>query len=54
MSEMMELIDDSIMLTDSPKDLLMLSCAMLQRAREIMDHTIGEDARKRLFSDLSE
>jgi len=54
MSEMMVLIDDSIMLTDNPKDLLMLSCAMLQRAREIMDHTIGEDARKRLFSDLSE
>ena len=46
MSEMMELIDDSIM--------LLLACAMLQRSGEIMDGTIGEDARKRMFAELSE
>ena len=54
MSEMMELIDDSIMLSDNPKEMLMLACAMLQRSGEIMDGTIGEDARKRMFAELSE
>ena len=51
---MMELIDDSIMLTDDPKEMLMLACAMLQRTKEIMDGTIGEEARKRMFAELAE
>jgi hypothetical protein len=54
MSEMMELIDDSIMLTNDPKEMLMLACAMLQRSGEIMDCTIGEDKRKYLFAEMSE
>jgi len=54
MSEMMELIDDSIMLTDDPKEMLMLACAMLQRTKEIMDGTIGEERRKFMFSELAE
>ena len=54
MFEMMELIDNSIMLSDNPKEMLMLACAMLQRSGEIMDETIGEDARKRMFAELSE
>jgi len=54
MSEMMELIDDSIMLTDDPREMLMLACAMLQRSTEIMDSTIGKHARKIMFSELAE
>ena len=54
MSEMMELIDDSIMLTDNPKEMLMLACAMLQRTKEIMDGTIGEEKRKFMFAELAE
>jgi len=54
MSEMMELIDDSIMLTDNPKEMLMLACAMLQRTKEIMDGTIGEERRKFMFAELAE
>lgn len=53
MSEMMELIDDSILLTDSPKEMLMLAYAMLQRSTEIMDQTIGKEARKNMFAELS-
>ena len=53
MSEMMELIDDSIMLTDNPREMLMLACAMIQRSTDIMDQTIGIQERKRIFADLS-
>jgi hypothetical protein len=53
MSEMMELIDDSIMLTNDPKEMLMLACAMLQRSGEIMDFTIGKEARQIMFAELS-
>jgi hypothetical protein len=53
MSEMMELIDDSILLTDDPKEMLMLACAMIQRSTEIMDQTIGRQARKIMFAELS-
>ena len=53
MSEMMELIDDSILLTDNPKEMLMLACAMLHRSKEIMDQTIGKEARKIMFAELS-
>jgi hypothetical protein len=54
MSEMMQLIDDSIMLTNDPKEMLMLACAMLQRSKEIMDGTIGEERRKFMFAEMSE
>jgi len=53
MSEMMELIDNSILLSDNPEEMLMLACAMLQRSTEIMDTTIGKQARKIMFADLS-
>ena len=53
MSEMMELIDNSILLTDNPKEMLMLACAMLQRSTEIMDQTIGIEERKFMFAELS-
>ena len=53
MSEMMELIDNSILLSDNPEEMLMLACAMLQRSTEIMDVTIGKQARKIMFAELS-
>lgn len=53
MSELMELIDNSILLTDNPKEMLMLACAMLQRTTEIMDQTIGIQERKFMFAELS-
>ena len=45
MSELMELIDSSIQLTNDHKELIMLACAMLQRTREIFDSTIGVEGR---------
>jgi hypothetical protein len=54
MSELMELIDNSILLTDNPKEMLMLACAMLQRSGEIMDQTIGQSERKRMFAEMAQ
>jgi|LauGreSBDMM110SN_4_FD.fasta_scaffold570153_2 hypothetical protein len=45
MTEIMELIDSSIQLTDDREELIMLACAMLQRTVEILDDTIGEQGR---------
>jgi hypothetical protein len=52
MTEIMELIDSSIQLTDDREELIMLACAMLQRTRELFDYHIGEDGRKQMFKDL--
>jgi len=52
MSEMMNIIDESIQLTDDRNDLLMLACAMMQRVREIFDSQIGEEGRRKMFEDL--
>ena len=54
MGEMMIPIDSAIHLADNSNDMLMLACAMMQRTREIFDTTIGEDARKIMFKELSE
>jgi hypothetical protein len=53
MIEMMQPIDQSIQLTDDRNDMLMLACAMLQRAREIFDGTIGEDGRRQMFKEMA-
>jgi hypothetical protein len=45
MTEIMELIDSSIQLTDDREELIMLACAMLQRTVELLDDTIGEHGR---------
>jgi len=45
MTEIMELIDSSIQLTDDREELIMLACAMLQRTVELLDDTIGEQGR---------
>jgi len=45
MTEIMELIDSSIQLTDDREELIMLACAMLQRTVELLDNTLGEQGR---------
>lgn len=45
MTEIMELIDSSIQLTDDREELIMLACAMLQRTVELLDDTIGQQGR---------
>jgi hypothetical protein len=53
MAELMRPIDQQIMMCDDRKDILMLTCAMLQRVREILDAQIGVEGRKEMFRDLS-
>jgi hypothetical protein len=52
MSELMVLIDKSLLLTDNNNDRLMLACAMLQRTTEIFDDALGKEGRKQMFKDL--
>ena len=52
MSELMILIDKSLLLTDNNNDRLMLACAMLQRTTEIFDDALGKEGRKQMFKDL--
>jgi hypothetical protein len=49
MTEIMELIDSSIQLTDDREELIMLACAMLQRTVELLDDTIGEQGRNTIL-----
>jgi hypothetical protein len=53
MEELMRPVDQQIMMCDSREDVLMMACAMMQRAREIFDNEIGEQHRKSMFRDLS-
>jgi hypothetical protein len=53
MREMMVPIDKAIMLTDDRNDRLMLTCAMLQRVRELFDHELGVEGRRMMFKDLA-
>ena len=53
MEELMRPVDQQIMMCDSREDVLMMACAMMQRAREIFDNEIGEEHRKSMFRDLS-
>jgi len=52
MAELMAPVDQQIMMCDDGQELLMMACAMLQRTREIFDHTLGETGRKNMFKDL--
>lgn len=52
MSELMDLIDKSIQLTDNNNDMLMLACAMMQRTNEIFTQILGEEGRKLMYKDL--
>ena len=52
MQEMMVLIDNSIQLADSHKELLMLASAMLQRSTDIFDGILTVPGRKILYEDI--
>ncbi len=51
MTELMILIDKSLMLTDNDTDRLMLACAMMQRTNEIFEQSLGEEGRKLMYKD---
>lgn len=53
METMMTIIDTAILSANTPQDQLMLACAMLQRTRELFDHIIGEEGRKKMFEELT-
>ena len=52
MAELMAPVEQQIMMCDDEKDLLMMACAMLQRTKELLDQTLGEEGRKEMFKDL--
>jgi hypothetical protein len=52
MSELMILIDKSVLLTDNDNDRLMLACAMMQRTNEIFEEILGEEGRKLMYKDM--
>jgi len=53
MRELMAPVEQQILMCDDEQDLLMMACAMLQRTREIMDHTLGETGRKNMFKEYT-
>ena len=53
METIMVIIDESIVRLETREDQLMLACAMLQRTREILDATLGEEGRKEMFKDMA-
>jgi hypothetical protein len=53
METMMTVIDTAIATAPTPQDQLMLACAMMQRTREIFDHILGEEGRKKMFGGLT-
>jgi hypothetical protein len=52
MSELMVPIDQSCLLINDEKELIMLACAMMQRSRELLDATIGINGRKTIFKEM--
>jgi hypothetical protein len=52
MVELIMPIEKQIMMCDDDNEMLMLACAMLQRTTEIFEKLLGEEGRKRMFSDL--
>ena len=52
MTELMDLIDKSIQLTDNHNDMLMLACAMMQRTNEIFTQVLGEEGKKLMYKDM--
>ena len=53
MKELMEPIERQIMMCDSREDVLMLACAMLDRAKTIFDSQISVEGRKIIISDAN-
>ena len=53
MLELMRPIEQQIMMCDSREDVLMLACAMLDKAKTIFDSQIGVEGRKTIISDAN-
>lgn len=53
MQELMRPIEQQIMMCDSREDVLMLACAMLDKAKTILDSQIGVEGRKIIISDAN-
>lgn len=51
--EYMVLIDNSIRLTDDPRELILLAYAMAHRSRELLDRALGPEQRKLLMRELA-
>ena len=54
MLELMRPIEQQIMMCDSREDVLMLACAMLDKAKTILDSQIGVEGRKTIIKDANE
>ena len=53
MKELMRPIEQQIMMCDSREDVLMLACAMLDKAKTILDSQICVDGRKTIIKDAN-
>ena len=51
MQELCQPIDQQIMMCDDDNEIMMLACAMLQSAKDILDSQLGTDGRKKMFND---
>jgi hypothetical protein len=51
MKELFKPIDQQIMMCDDGNEVMMLACAMLQSARDILDSQLGPAGRKKIFKD---
>ena len=52
MAELMEPVDQQIMMTDDPKEMLMIACAMMQRTNEIFRQVLGDEGAQRMYEDM--
>jgi transcriptional regulator with PAS, ATPase and Fis domain len=51
MAELMEPVDRQIMMTDEPKEMLMIACAMMQRTNEIFQQVLGEQGARQMYKE---
>ena len=52
MQELMEPVDQQIMMTDDPQEMLMIACAMMQRTNEIFRQVLGEQGARQMYKDM--
>jgi len=52
MQELMGPVDRQIMMTDDPKEMLMIACAMMQRTNEIFRQVLGEQGARQMYEDM--
>lgn len=50
--ELMIPIDQQIMMTDDPGEVMMLACAMLSTVKQIFDLQLGVDGRNKMFRSI--